>query len=115
MTTPNHPLFSPLSMPPRDKDGMCCHPDIDDRWNMDDDEQRFDPAKFAAAGWAIAFIWFESDGTEEELDRYCDAGDADISYWTPSSPPGAGWMLCGVWDTEDMPVAFYVKPLVVAA
>lgn len=112
MTMPNHPLFSPLSMPPRDKDGMCCHPDLlTDRWNMDDNEEAYDRTKFAEAGFEVDFIEFEYDAPEELQEAWCENGDANCSAWQPSRPAGEGWMLAGIWDHEDGPLAFYVRPL----
>jgi len=114
MDTPIRKLFDPAVMPPRGEDGMCCHPDLQsDRWNMDDNEEAFDRAKFAAAGYEITFVWFETDGTEEEHERFMDDG-CDVSFWTPTPPAGEGWLFCGIWDTEDMPVAFYVREMVTA-
>jgi len=115
MDTPIRKLFDPAVMPPRDEDGMCCHPDLlTDRWNMDDNDEAYDRAKFAEAGFEVTFVWFETDAPAEQVDRYAEIGDPDVSYWTPTPPGGEGWMLCGIWDTEDMPVAFYVRERVPA-
>lgn len=115
MDTAIRKLFDPSVMPPRDEDGMCVHPDLQsDRWNMDDNEEAYDRAKFAAAGFEIDFVWFESDATEEQANDFVESGDCDVSLWTPTPPAGEGWLFCGIWDTEDMPVAFYVREVVAA-
>jgi hypothetical protein len=104
-------LFDPARMPERDEEGMCCHPDlIGDQWNMDDNEEAYDRIKFAEAGYEIDFIWFEHDGTDEQHERFMEDG-CDVSFWTPSVPQGDGWLFCGIWDSEDMPLAFYVRPV----
>ena len=35
--------------------------------------------------------------------RMCLAGE-------PKAPEGEGWFLLGLWDTEDGPFAWYVRP-----
>lgn len=115
MDNPIRPLFDPSVMPARDEDGMCCHPDLkSDRWNMDDNEEAYDRAKFAAAGFEIEFIEFEYDASEELLKVWLDDGEANVVGWTPSVPKGDGWVLAGIWDAEDGPIAFYVREVVTA-
>jgi hypothetical protein len=114
MDQPIRKLFDPVALPARDENGMCCHPDLDDRWNMDDNEEAFDPAKFAAAGFEFTFVEFEFDAPEPLLESWFEGGEGDCSAWTPSRPNGEGWMLAGIWDTEDGPIAFYVRPMVTA-
>ena len=114
MDNPIRPLFDPSVMPARDEDGMCCHPDLDERWNRDDNEEVFDLTKFVAQGFDLAFIWFESDADEAMMERYVEEGGPNVSYWTPSVPVGKGWQLVGIWDTEDMPLATYLRKAVSA-
>lgn len=115
MDTPIRKLFDPSVMPPRDADGMCCHPDLQsDRWNMDDNEEAYDRAKFAEAGFEITFVEFEYDATDDLLAAWYEDGEANCSAWTPSVPQGDGWILCGIWDADDGPLAFYVREVVTA-
>lgn len=113
MDLPIRKLFDPAVMPARDEDGMCCHPDLlGDRWNRDDNEEAFDPAKFHAAGFEFTYVEFEFDAPEPLLESWFEDGSGDCSAWQPSTPDeGAGWMLTGIWDTEDGPIAFYVREI----
>jgi hypothetical protein len=63
---------------------------------------------------------FESEMVlmEDDLDRedpfsvaYFEGGEADITDWNPSAPQGDGWKLVGKWDSEDGPVALFVRPI----
>lgn len=113
MDTSIRKLFDPAVLPPRDAEGFCCHPDLQsDRWNLDGSEEIYDRAKFAAAGFEIEFIEFEHDATEELSQAWFEGDSADISSWTPSPPSGDGWILAGIWDAEDGPIAFYVREAV---
>lgn len=52
---------------------------------------------------------FESDASHEQQERYDEGNSPDCSYWTPSRPEGEGWLLAAIYDTEDGPVALYVR------
>lgn len=115
MDLPIRKLFDPAALPPRDEYGMCCHPDLlGDRWNKDDNEEAFDRAKFAAAGFEVDYVEFEHDALDELRDAWYEDGCADCSSWQPSAPQGDGWVLAGIWDTDDGPIAFYVRERVPA-
>ena len=63
-------------------------------------------------GFVTSFLSFESVVDEDDpLARRYEDGDADVvKDWTP--PDGTdGWTLSGKYDTEDGPVAIYLKPL----
>ena len=63
---------------------------------------------FAAFGIDAAFIHMENDVAGDTYDRYFASNSANCSMWTPSAP-GDGWLLLEIYDTEDGPVALYVR------
>lgn len=64
---------------------------------------------FAAFGIDAAFIHMENDVAGDTYDRYFASNSANCSMWTPSAPTGDGWLLLEIYDTEDGPVALYVR------
>jgi hypothetical protein len=68
-----------------------------------------------ALGWASTTVCFESDASDEARARYDEGNSPDCSYWTPTPPEGAGWLLAAIYDTEDGPVALYVRSADVSA
>ncbi|MGC1549865.1 MAG: hypothetical protein WA777_15190 [Rhodanobacter sp.] len=103
-------LFDPARLPARDKNGFTYHPDLDgDRWQLDAMEEYLDVAKFRAAGFETASIDFEFDATSELVDSWIESGEPDCSAWNPSTPKGDGWLLIAIYDTEDGPIALYVR------
>ena len=88
----------------RDEDGMLSHPAVpylDEGVNYE--------TFFAAFGIDAAFIHMENDVAGDTYDRYFASNSANCSMWTPSAPTGDGWLLLEIYDTEDGPVALYVR------
>lgn len=104
-------LFDPARLPPRDEYGMTFHPDLEDpRWEHPDlGEEYLSAEAILAAGFESRHVAFEYDAPEELLNRYFEDGDAGVSDWEPTSPEGEGWVLVGIWDTEDGPYAMFVR------
>jgi len=72
----------------RDKDGMWLHPGLP--W----EEVGEDVAQcMARLGYEPLLQSLESD-----------------SYWIPTTPTGEGWFLAAIFDTEDGPVALWIRP-----
>lgn len=120
MATTVQPLFDPLLQPSRDKDGYVLHPDVDrfmvgmdgGEWE-DGEEGRVDSDALLEAGWETAFVTFEDQATEEQMQRYEDEQQADVSYWIPTPPEGDGWQLVAVYPLEDECAgAMFVRPKV---
>jgi hypothetical protein len=88
----------------RDVNGHLQHPDMD---GIGFDEFDMGP-QLRAIGWCSTTVSFESDSTQEQCDRYFDGNSPDCSYWTPT-PPDHSWLLAAIYDTEDGPVAMFVR------
>jgi hypothetical protein len=100
--------FDASRLPARDQDGHVFHPDME---GIGDDEFDMSP-QLRALGWHCTTVSFESDASQEQRDRYSDGNSPDCSYWTPRTPRGKGWLLAAIYDTEDGPVALYVRPAI---
>ncbi|MBR8443273.1 hypothetical protein KDW23_01000 [Burkholderia cenocepacia] len=88
----------------RDQDGMLSHPAVP---YLDEDVNY--ETFFAAFGIEAAFIHMEDDVDCDTYDRYFASNSPDCSMWTPSTPQGDGWLLLEIYDTEDGPVALFVR------
>lgn len=97
--------FDAACLPARDENGHVQHPDMD---GIGWDEFNMGP-QLRALGWHSTTICFESDASHEQQERYDEGNSPDCSYWTPSRPEGEGWLLAAIYDTEDGPVALYVR------
>ncbi|APG04921.1 hypothetical protein BJI69_14160 [Luteibacter rhizovicinus DSM 16549] len=100
-----------------DERGFTEHPDLpqfyDKPFNTED-EGFIDSKALAQAGLECTFVEFEYDATDEQLEAWFEDGQDDLNGWTPSVPNGDGWLLAGIWDAEDGPLAFYVREVVTA-
>jgi hypothetical protein len=103
------PLFAASALPPRDEVGSVEHPDLSSFSTDQDGEGYINLADLKAAGWEYHIIAMEQDGSEADQKRYFDEGDPDFSQWCPATPDG--WQLAGMWETDDGPIAFYVREL----
>lgn len=54
-------------------------------------------------------ISFDDDAEEELGDRYSN-GDNVIPDWDPT-PPAAGFILAAKFDSEEGPIAWFVRPI----
>lgn len=97
--------FEAARLPARDEDGHLQHPDMD---GIGWDEFDMGP-QLRALGWISKTVCFEDDADDAARDRYSDDDSADCSYWTPTRPEGAGWLLAAIYDTEEGPVALFVR------
>ncbi|AOJ69368.1 MULTISPECIES: hypothetical protein [Burkholderia] len=88
----------------RDQYGMLSHPAIP---YLDEDVnyQTF----FSAFGLESTFVNMETDVDGDAYDQYVESNDPNCSFWTPSAPAGDGWLLLEIFDTENGPVALYVR------
>jgi hypothetical protein len=85
----------------RDKDGWLTHPDMP----ICDEGVRYDDL-LAVFGIETAFVSLESD-KPDLAEKYCESGEPDCSFWSPTPPAGDGWMLLEICDTEDGPYAIF--------
>ncbi|WP_156429864.1 hypothetical protein [Burkholderia sp. FL-7-2-10-S1-D7] len=88
----------------RDEYGMLTHPAIP---ALDEDVNYH--TFFAAFGIESTFVCMETDVDCDAYERYVESNDPNCSFWTPSTPAGDGWLLLEIYDTEDGPVALYVR------
>ena len=99
---------APLPMPvTRDELGHWTHP----AWPQDGDENAIPKAWFANNGLEPFIVEFESDAPEAQSEAYFEQGNPDCSAWQPSTPPGEGWFVFSIHDTEDGPVCVWVRPV----
>lgn len=104
-------LFDAARLPSRDENGYVYHPD----WNLIfdgvgiDDEGEVAAEYIRSLGYEFKNVDFADDATEELVDAYYFQDSVNISAWEPSGLNGNGWMLLGIYDSEDGPVACYVR------
>ena len=99
---------APLPMPVvRDDLGHWTHP----AWPQDGDENTIPKAWFADNGLEAYIVEFENDAPEALSDAYFELGNPDCTAWQPSLPPGDGWFVFSIHDTEDGPVCIWVRPV----
>lgn len=110
MDQPIRSIFDQSAMPSRNAEGFVFHPDLDDRWHHPVlGEEFMDTLKLAEAGFAWTWRDMEDDVSEEDFVAACDA--CDCTSWTPPDLSKDGWKLVAIYDTEDGPRAFYVRPI----
>lgn len=102
---PAERTFDASRLPARDADGHVQHPDMD---GIGEEEFDFGP-QLRAIGWESTTTSFEHDADAAMRERYDEQNSPDCSYWTPTPPTGEGWLLAAIYDTEDGPVALYVR------
>jgi hypothetical protein len=107
-----HPrTFDAARLPARDADGSVMHPDMD---GIGEEEYPFN-AQLRAIGWNSIVIGLDDDPAvpRERKDAHFPghSSDGTFDWWTPSAPgDGSGeWLLAAIYDTEEGPVALYVK------
>lgn len=100
-------LFNPDRMPPRDAYGHHFHPDLDQF--SDGDEGPMRRADLQAADWELSWLYLENDVSADAINDRCAEGDPNVSDWNPERE---GWYRAGIWDTEDGPIAAFVRPVV---
>ncbi|WP_155634594.1 hypothetical protein [Burkholderia anthina] len=88
----------------RDRDGRLTHPAIP---ALDEDVNYL--TFLSAFGIESTFVCMETDVDADAYDQYVESNDPNCSFWTPSAPAGDGWLLLEIYDTEDGPVALYVR------
>lgn len=98
-------LFAADKLPARDENGWCTHPDLPE-W----DESESGADVLARIGYEGDWVFMDGDADEKLVDAYFEDGEPSCAAWTPTKPEGDGWLLVGIWDTEDGPVALFVRP-----
>lgn len=92
----------------RDENGFWYHPDIP--WDRVPEEQS--PAPYLNfAGYETHWSEMYDELSNEENDQYANSNSPDVSFWAPKVPAGPEWFLAAIYDTEDGPVALWIRPL----
>jgi hypothetical protein len=107
-------LFAVSRLPARDNNGFLFHPDLELIDKVVYDGEIFDEGEacfkyIQKLGYEHACIQLEYDASDEISARYFESGNPNCSDWEPSKPEGEGWMLAWITDTEDGPVAVYLR------
>lgn len=99
-------LFHPSRLPAPDEMGFFVHPDV-----PGEDESDDVAGMLAALGYEWSIVDFADDATGGQVDMWYASMSRDIVIqWTPSHPPGEGWILAAKTDTENGLVALFVRP-----
>jgi len=89
----------------RDELGHWTHP----AWPRDGEEDAIPKSWFAEKGLELFIVEMEADAPEEITDQYFERGDPNCSSWQPSCPPGNGWFIFSIHETDDGPVCVWVR------
>ena len=93
-------LYDPARIVRDPESGMFFHPDLPVRA----DELDCTP-EIHAQGFELHTVFGDFDWHPET--GYWAA----MRAWEPEAPAGEGWLLAGIADSEDGPVAWFVRPL----
>lgn len=98
---PEEKLIGPVDVV-RDEDGYWDHPNIPD---FDEDAEAWkswlDAQGLKVIGWHM--------DSDLESHPYWEDGAAHCVGWVPEMPPGDGWFLLGIFDTDDGPYAQWAR------
>lgn len=97
-------FFDPARQPPRDRYGFTAHPDL----ALFANEGTADADALSKAGFSLEFVLLESDAPEL-LDAYHGGDSTALARWFPTPPELDGWHLVGLYDTDNDPVAVFVR------
>ncbi|CAD7741131.1 hypothetical protein LMG31884_47320 (plasmid) [Xanthomonas hydrangeae] len=95
--------FDPKRQPARDKFGFTFHADLD----LFTTDGFYDSNALLSAGFHFCQITLESDDPAL-LQRYYEDPLA-LTRWHPE-PPSSGWRMVGLYDTDNNPVAIFIRP-----
>lgn len=90
--------------PERDEMGFGNHPELPSL-----DEGMMPRSFFAALGLELAHTRAEDQLDGDALEAMSEA--VNWTGWTPTPPPGDGWKLVSIFDTEDGPAAWWLREL----
>ncbi|MEB0226308.1 hypothetical protein [Pseudomonas sp. 10S4] len=89
----------------RDDCGLWTHP----AWPDDGEESAILKSWFAEHCLEFSLIELESDGPEEMVTEYFEQGLVNCTAWEPTMPPGNGWFIFSIHDTDDGPICVWVR------
>ena len=97
-------LIGPVTVE-RDADGWWDHPGIP---GLDEDDYAGFKAWLAEQRLELRQWFMESDLDSDEH-HYWTEESCGCKGWDPVPPPGAGWFLLGIFDTEDGPCVSWAR------
>lgn len=96
-------LIQPIALE-RDEYGFWTHPA-----RPSTDDEMIPYSWFADRGLDIKQVEFEYDASETLQAAWHHNGTADCNGWNPTEPPGDGWFIFSIHDTEDGPICVWVR------
>lgn len=90
--------------PERDEMGLCDHPELPCL-----DEGMMPRSFFAALGLELSHTMAEDQLEADAFEAMSEA--VNWTDWQPTSPQGDGWKLVSIFDTEEGPVAWWLREL----
>lgn len=97
-------MFDPARLPARDEDGWTFHPDLPE-WGEGEDGVPV----LSNLGYDSVFVNMEDDAPDAVCEAYFRGDSASCVLWVPTPPSGYGWLLAGIWDSENYPLACFVR------
>lgn len=96
----------------RNEDGHWTHPEyaalFGDRETVSKEEFK---SFCDRHGIESSIVEMENDNNQTVIDAYFEDGNPNISGWEPSTPPGEGWFVGSIHDTEDGPVCVWFRKI----
>ena len=89
----------------RDANGYWYHPDLPPFGDGDGEKAR---AWLSEQRLEEQAVWLESDDASPAYHAYWEREEPPVT-WEPAPPAGDGWFLLCLGETEDGPVATYVR------
>lgn len=97
----------------RDNQGWGCHSIVSRFRELLEDENR-EVGHWneipEAAGMEFSAVHLDDGGSAENPIWEAYSFNGDVSGWSPEPPPGDGWFLVDIADTEDGPMATFARP-----
>lgn len=100
----------------RNEDGYFSHPAVREFWDVTMDGAEYcKPSEWkdfeARNGIETAYDRLEDYPIDHPARvAYFDNDDGNVTGWEPTPPPGDGWFLITIGDSEDGPFATFARP-----
>lgn len=101
-------MFEPNRQPVRDRQGYTRHPDLPLLPEIP--EASTLERELARCGYDARFRGLLDEWGAESQIALWQAGDDNVSRWSPSAPVGLAWQLVAVYPCDAGPMALFVRP-----